>query len=195
MMEIDLKDRVPLTAEELARFKPDIRRFHHVAYKCRDAEEARHFYEDIMGLEFVAAFTDVLPRSRLDPRPVPYMHVFFATSSGECIAFFDIADGRAPAFDPDTPAFVQHIAMEMPDETSLLAMKDRLEAAGVKVDYYKDHEFCRSIYFCDPNGHRLELSWNTKQADAFWVREKAAARSALKVWSAQKPRAGGTAIA
>lgn len=194
MMEIDLKDRVPLTQEELARFKPDILRFHHVAYKCRDAEETRHFYEDIVGLEFVAALEDAIPIPP-DNKPVRYLHVFFATSSGECIAFFDLADGRAPVLDPASPRFVQHISMEVPDAASLLAMKDRLEAGGVKVDYVKDHEFCWSLYFTDPNGHRLELSCRTEKTDAYWMREKAAARSALEAWSVQKHSAGIKVIA
>jgi hypothetical protein len=54
-MKVDAKDRVPLSQEALAWFKPNIANVHHVAYKCRDAEETRHFYEDILGLEFVAA--------------------------------------------------------------------------------------------------------------------------------------------
>ena len=193
-MKVDVKDRVPLTKDVLARFKPNIANVHHVAYKCRDAEEARHFYEDILGLEFVAAIEDVI-ESPPDNKPVPFIHVFFAMSSGECIAFFDIGDGRAPIRDAHTPIFVQHISMQVPDEASLFAMKDRLEAAGVEIYYVRDHEFCWSIYFSDPSGNRLELSYNTDKADSWWAREKAAARSTLKSWTARKQEAGVKIVA
>ena len=69
-MQVDAKDRKRLSKEELARFKPNIANVHHVAYKCRDAEETRHFYEDILGLEFVAAVEDAIP-SPPDNEPVP----------------------------------------------------------------------------------------------------------------------------
>lgn len=191
---VDIADRAPMTKEALARFKPNISNVHHVAYKCRDAEETRHFYEDILGLEFVCAIEEAIP-SGPNEEPVPFIHIFFAMSSGECIAFFDIADGRAPIRDRYTPIFVQHISMQVPDQDSLFAMKDRLEAAGVEVFYVKDHEFCWSIYFSDPSGNRLELSYNTDKADAYWVREKAAAKSALKAWTKRKQEAGVKIVA
>jgi glyoxylase I family protein len=188
-MQVDVKDRKRLSKEELARFKPNIANVHHVAYKCRDAEETRHFYEDILGLEFVAAVEDAIP-SPPDNEPVPFIHVFFAMSSGECIAFFDIGDGRAPVRDAHTPFFVQHISMQVPDEASFYAMKDRLEAAGVEIYYVKDHELCWSMYFSDPSGNRLELSYSTDKADGWWAQEKAAARPRLQSWTARKQEAG-----
>ena len=39
--------------------------------------------------------------------------------------------------------------------------KARLEAAGISVLGITDHTIFRSIYFFDPNGHRLELAVNT----------------------------------
>ena len=33
-----------------------IKGLHHNAYRCRDFEETRGFYEDFLGLRFVSAF-------------------------------------------------------------------------------------------------------------------------------------------
>jgi catechol-2,3-dioxygenase len=43
----------------------------------------------------------------------------------------------------------------------LEATKARLEAAGVPVIGITEHTIFKSIYFFDPNGHRLELAANT----------------------------------
>ncbi|MDX9839086.1 MAG: VOC family protein, partial [Azoarcus sp.] len=43
----------------------------------------------------------------------------------------------------------------------LMAAKARLEAAGIDVVGPTDHALFQSIYFFDPNGHRLELACNT----------------------------------
>jgi len=42
-----------------------------------------------------------------------------------------------------------------------LAAKEKLEANGVEVIGPTDHTFVQSIYFFDPNGHRLELAYNS----------------------------------
>jgi len=41
---------------------------------------------------------------------------------------------------------------------TLLAYKTHLEANGVEVLGVTDHSVFHSIYFFDPNGHRLELA-------------------------------------
>ena len=143
--------------EEFVGFTPNVQSFHHIAYKCRNAEETRHFYEDVLGLEFITAIQEEIADPKTG-KATEFLHIFFALPNGECIAFFDIGDGQGPATDPQTPAFVQHIAFAVPDKKSLFAMKERLAAAGIPVDYVRDHDFVWSIYFSDPNGYRLELA-------------------------------------
>jgi catechol-2,3-dioxygenase len=53
---------------------------------------------------------------------------------------------------------VQHIAFRVKDRAELLAFKAHLEAEGIDVLGVTDHGIFHSIYFFDPNGHRLELS-------------------------------------
>lgn len=58
--------------------------------------------------------------------------------------------------DPNTPAWVQHIAFRVADRETLLAYKAHLEAEGVEVLGVTDHGAFHSIYMFDPNGHCVE---------------------------------------
>ena len=66
--------------------------------------------------------------------------------------------------DPNTPDWVQHIALQVADPAALLAAKARLEAHGLTVVGPTNHEIIQSIYFFDPNGHRVELTCITATA-------------------------------
>jgi len=81
--------------------------------------------------------------------------------NGNVLAFFEIPNSPAMGKDPNTPSWVQHIAFKVKDMDALLAAKKRLETAGIDVLGPVNHTIFRSIYFFDPNGHRLELAANT----------------------------------
>ena len=63
--------------------------------------------------------------------------------------------------DGNTPEWVQHIAFKVASLDELNAAKARLEAAGIDVIGPTEHTIFKSIYFFDPNGHRLELAVDT----------------------------------
>ncbi|MDH7799016.1 MULTISPECIES: VOC family protein [unclassified Beijerinckia] len=167
-----------------------IKGLHHFAHRCRDAEETRAFYEDILGLPLAHLI-------KLDHVPstgeyCPYVHIFFEMLDGSFLAFFDLGDDIAAQPSPNTPAWVNHIALEVPDRDELLTAKARLEAAGIDVLGVTDHHIIHSIYFFDPNGIRLELtvraveeeefrrmSSNAYEELALWNKEKASRRSAV----------------
>ena len=128
----------------------------HVAYRCKDAGETAAFYTQMLGMRLVAAVTDSHVQSTKER--CPHIHVFFALEDGSCVAFFETPEEPPMGRDPNTPAWVQHLALQMKDRESLLAAKARLEAAGIGVIGPKDGHLCVSIYFFDPNGHRLELT-------------------------------------
>ena len=133
-----------------------INSLHHFAYRCRDAEETRHFYEDVLGLPLNHVI-------RLDHVPstgeyCPYVHIFFQMRDGSYIAFFDLGDDVQPLPSPNTPSWVNHLALELSSRDELILAKQRLEAAGIEVLGITDHHFINSIYFFDPNGIRLEFS-------------------------------------
>lgn len=133
-----------------------IDRIHHVAYRCRDAKETVLWYRDMLHMEFVLAIAeDQVPSTKA---PDPYMHVFLDAGQGNVLAFFELPTYPEMGRDPHTPAWVQHIAFKVKDRETLLAYKDHLTSKGVDVLGVTDHGAFHSIYFFDPNGHRLELS-------------------------------------
>jgi catechol 2,3-dioxygenase-like lactoylglutathione lyase family enzyme len=133
-----------------------IDRIHHVAYRCKDARETVEWYVKHLGMDFVLAIAeDQVPSTKA---PDPYMHVFLDAGQGNVLAFFELPNSPAMGRDPNTPEWVQHIAFKVDSVETLETTKARLEAAGIPVVGPTDHTIFRSIYFFDPNGHRLELA-------------------------------------
>ncbi len=135
---------------------------HHVAYRCNDAKETVEFYRDILGMDFQLAIAeDQVPSTG---EPDPYMHVFMDAGNGNVLAFFEIPNSPPMGKDSNTPIWVQHIAFKVKDLEALLAAKAQIEAAGIEVLGPVNHTIFKSIYFFDPNGHRLELAANTAKS-------------------------------
>jgi catechol 2,3-dioxygenase-like lactoylglutathione lyase family enzyme len=134
----------------------NIERIHHVAYRCKDAKETVEWYGKMLHMDFVLAIAeDRVPSTK---EPDPYMHIFLDAGGGNVLAFFELPTKAPMGRDPNTPEWVQHIAFRVKDRDTLLAYKAHLEANGVKVLGVTDHGAFHSIYFFDPNGHRLELA-------------------------------------
>ncbi len=171
------------------RFVP-VHGLHHIAYRCRDAEETRRFYEDLLGLPLV----HVVRADNVGSTGefCPFIHLFFELTDGSCVAFFDLGDNQAAEPSPNTPRWVNHLALRVGSEAEVDEARRRLQAAGVEVLGPVLHDgFVRSIYFFDPNGIRLELTLTTSGAEELhgfrrdaraacdtWSREKAERRSA-----------------
>jgi catechol 2,3-dioxygenase-like lactoylglutathione lyase family enzyme len=160
-----------------------IRRIHHAAYRCKDARETVEFYRDMLDMEFKLAFAeDHVPSTG---EPDPYMHVFLDAGMGNVLAFFELPNSPDMGKDPNTPEWVQHIAFEVDSMKTLLRTKARLQAAGLEVLGPIDHGIFDSIYFFDPNGHRLELAADKGTPEQ--LRElKAVAWDMLDEWSVTK---------
>jgi catechol 2,3-dioxygenase-like lactoylglutathione lyase family enzyme len=176
-----LKD-LPLGALPLPAPAP-VQLLHHCAWRARDAEETRHFYEDILGLPLYHIIqSDHVPSTG---EYCPYTHFFFRLQDGSFIAFFDLGDDEVAQPSPNTPAWVNHIAFRVDTEQQLEDMKLRLQAHGVEVLGVTDHHIFKSIYFFDPNGVRLELS--AQLADEFeMLKESTTAHARLQEWTARK---------
>ena len=160
---------------------PSITGLNHFAWRCRDAEETRHFYEDILGLPLV--HTIALDHVPSTGEYSPYMHLFFRMTDGSCIAFFDLGDGGTYTPDPGTPLWVNHFAMEVADYDDVLAFAKRLEDHGIDYIGPTDHGFIRSIYFFDPNNLRLEITCKMA-TEAESAAHKDRAHDHLKQWLA-----------
>ena len=136
-----------------------ISRIHHAAYRCKDAKETVEWYAKNLNMDFVLAIAeDLVPSTKA---PDPYMHIFLNAGGGNVLAFFELPNSPEMGRDENTPAWVQHIALEVDSMETLLAAKAKLEANGVDVLGPTNHTIFKSIYFFDPNGHRLELATNT----------------------------------
>lgn len=158
-----------------------LQKMHHVAYRCRDAEETRHFYEDLLELPLVHFIQlDSVPSTG---DPGPFAHLFFEIKDGSCIAFFDLGDGKAGTPDPTTPSWLNHLAVEVDSIEELEQFRDRLKSAGVDVVGPTDHGFVTSIYFFDPNGIRLEITTRTVP-DENLEQFAAEAHQRLRDWTA-----------
>jgi catechol 2,3-dioxygenase-like lactoylglutathione lyase family enzyme len=135
-----------------------IQRIHHVAYRCKDAKETVEWYEKHLDMKFVLAISEnEVPSTKEGD---PYMHVFLDAGGGNILAFFELPNQPEMGRDPNTPAWVQHLALKVDSMETLLAAKAKLEAASIEVIGPTNHTLFKSIYFFDPNGHRLELAWD-----------------------------------
>jgi glyoxylase I family protein len=160
-----------------------IQQLHHYAYRAKDAEETRHFYEDILGLPlFHIIQSDIVPSTG---EYCPYTHFFFRLQDGSFIAFFDLGDDEAALPSPNTPLWVNHISFRVNSVPELQAMKARLESEGIDVLGVTDHQIFKSIYFFDPNGVRLELT--AQLADEVqMLKESTSVHARLAEWTARK---------
>lgn len=160
-----------------------IQRIHHVAYRCHDAAETVAFYRDLLGMDFTMAFSeDRVPSTK---EPDPYMHVFLDAGMGNVLAFFELPTKPPMGRDEHTPAWVQHIAFEVASLEVLLEMRKRVQDHGLEVVGPTDHGLFKSIYFFDPNGHRLELATNCGTPEQL-ARARAVAPAMLEEWSRTK---------
>ena len=138
-----------------------VQKIHHVAYRCKDAKETVDWYVKHLDMKFVLAIAEnEVPSTKA---PDPYMHVFLDAGDGNVLAFFELPSQPPMDRDRNTPAWVQHLALKVDSMDTLLATKARLEAAGIEVVGPTDHTIFKSIYFFDPNGHRLELACTTNR--------------------------------
>ncbi len=175
------RSKVALTFEGVSAMP--IVNIHHVAYRCRDAKETVDFYHGLLGMTyFMAVSEDRVPSTK---EPDPYMHIFFKAGKGAALAFFELPKARPMGKDPNTPAWVQHIAFQVGSVAELKRMKAKLERKGIDVLGPTDHGFCRSIYFFDPNGHRVELAADTSTKPMMRKLKRVAPRM-LRDWTRQK---------
>lgn len=151
----------------------------HVAYPTFDTPATVRFYTEVMGFKLAAAVqSDADPK---DPSSRPFLHTFFAMGSGEIIAFFDVKGLEKPK--PDKlPPWVRHLALAVDSREQLLEWKQRLESHGLHVAGPVDHDGTwLSIYFPDPNGVTLELTW---QARALTEKDAREAEKMVARWTA-----------
>jgi catechol 2,3-dioxygenase-like lactoylglutathione lyase family enzyme len=139
-----------------------IEKIHHVAYRCNDAKETVEWYKKNLNMDFILAFAeDYVPSTKAFD---PYMHLFLDAGNGNVLAFFELPTQPKMGRDENTPKWVQHIALKVKDRDALIEAKAHLEQNGIDVLGITNHGIFHSIYFFDPNGHRLELAYDDQKS-------------------------------
>ena len=158
-----------------------IRGLHHNAYRCRDSEETRRFYEDFLGLPLAEAFEIKETKSG---RKTSVLHSFFQMDDGSFLAFFE-APHRPFEFKTQNDIDL-HVALEI-EPTELEPWLTKAREAGVPTPRgIEDHEVVRSIYFRDPNGYIIELAARTPAHETMTDPSVNGARRSLDRWQAMK---------
>lgn len=155
-----------------------IKGLHHNAYRCRDSEETRQFYEDFLGLPLASALS--IQTTKTGTR-ANVLHTFYEMGDGSYLAFFEAPD--RPFEFKEQHDFDLHIALEV-DRKTLDDMFARGKAAGIETRGISDHGFIDSVYFRDPNGYVIELT--TKTAEEHEALDPSRARRLLDEWQAGK---------
>ncbi|MFO1082483.1 MAG: VOC family protein [Reyranellaceae bacterium] len=161
-----------------------IKGLHHNAYRCRDSEETRKFYEDFLGLPLVNAFKiETTATGRKTGAGV--LHSFFRLDDGSALAFFEAPE--MPFEFKQQHDFDLHIALEVTPE-DLERMFAKGKAEGREVRGVSDHKFIRSIYFRDPNGYVIELTAKVPGKEGAMDPARNGARDILDKWQTDKRR-------
>jgi len=157
-----------------------IKGLHHNAYRCRDSEQTRGFYEGFLGLELAGALEI---RETKSGRSTDVLHTFYRLGDGSFLAFFEAPD-MPFEFKPQHD-FDLHIALEV-DRPTLERMFDKGRACDVETRGVSDHGFIDSIYFRDPNGYVIELCCKREGHDSAMDPLTNGARQIVQRWQAAK---------
>jgi catechol 2,3-dioxygenase-like lactoylglutathione lyase family enzyme len=172
------------TASRPARENPmPIRGLHHNAYRCRDSEENRKFYEDFLGLPLEHAFVIDVTKTG---RATHVLHSFYRMGDGSYLAFFEVPgeEGRDFVF-KDQHDFDLHIALEIP-HADLAQWLEKAKATSISSRGPADHDMIQSIYFRDPNGYVIELTAKRPNHNAVMNPSENGARGILDKWQVEK---------
>jgi len=161
-----------------------IKGLHHNAYRCRDSEETRRFYEDFLGLPLAGTLEIKESKSG---RRTNTLHTFYRLDDGSYLAFFEAPD--MPFEFKQQHDYDLHIALEV-DSKALEQMLAKGRAAGIETRGISDHGFIHSIYFRDPNGYVIELTTKLPEHDQAMNPATNGARAKLDRWQTEKAASG-----
>jgi catechol-2,3-dioxygenase len=123
-----------------------LKKLGHVVLKVRDLDRSEAFYTSVLGL----AVTGRLP-GRM---------VFFAVpgnADSHDLGLWRVGPDAAPAAAMQVGLF--HVAWQVEREEDLQAFHDSLVARGIPVRLTMDHGANLSVYFEDPDGNMLEVTY------------------------------------
>lgn len=139
---------------------------HHTARPTWKLGETVRFYRDLLGLPLVHAIS---ARGWGPEDHADFLHFFFDSGNGSTIAFFYYIGTTAPEFVTPRDDYryrATHTAWRVESREDLLATRAKVEAAGIELKYQIRHEVIESIYFDDPNGYSVEVTWQVRPFEA-----------------------------
>lgn len=141
------------------RPRPSWRGVHHLALVTPDMDATVRFYHGVLGMRLVATVM-----------AGPMRHYFFEIAPGNTVAFFEWKGAgsfaKPAGWRVEQTLQFDHLSFNLPTHDDLMALQERLRAAGVEVTEEVDHVYIHSIYFTDPNGIALEASYWLDDATA-----------------------------
>ncbi len=158
-----------------------IKGLHHNAYRCRNSEETRQFYEGFLGLPLADAFPIGETKTG---RKTEALHTFYRMDDGSFLAFFEVPD--RPFDFQEQHDYDLHIALEV-DMDSLHKMFAKGKEHGIDTRGISDHGTIHSIYFRDPNGYVIELTAKVPEKTPDEKEAEENAKSVLADWSSEHP--------
>jgi catechol 2,3-dioxygenase-like lactoylglutathione lyase family enzyme len=163
-----------------------IRKLHHNAYRCRDSEQTRAFYEDFLGLPLAGTLEIKETKSG---RATNTLHTFYRLDDGSYLAFFEAPD--MPFEFKTQHDYDLHIALEVGRE-ALNEMFAKGKGRGIETRGVSNHGFIDSIYFRDPNGYVIELCTKRDNHDREMDPATNSAREKLQRWTAARRTSAAT---
>ena len=157
-----------------------IKGLHHNAYRCRDSEETRRFYEGFLGLPLAEVLEIKETKSGRKTRT---LHTFYRLGDGSFLAFFEAPD--MPFEFKAQHDYDLHIALEV-DRPTLVAMLGKGLARGIDTRGIVDHGLFESLYFRDPNGYVVDLCCPLPGHDEGMDPVRNRAREKLDRWLEQR---------
>ena len=157
---------------------------HHLALVCKDMKATHDFYTNVMKMRLTCAIH--VPPFAEDEA----MHLFYDMGGGNQLAFFWFKDAPDPVVGqahPQSPAHVNangsmhHLAFGVDSEDDLLEWREHIKAQGTKVTPMIDHDFCKSIYFTDPDGMQLEISYWVRVLDRRDISDRVLEQAGIRV--------------
>jgi glyoxylase I family protein len=161
-------------------------RLHHHAWVTDDQEANRVFYEEVIGLPLIAAWTEI---EEVFGAERTYCHTFYGLADGGALAFFQYADPEDQEFFtadregvPGVPPR-SHIAFKVDHEAQEGIQKRIADAGYAEPDtFVMDHGYCVSLYVKDPNGLMLEFAVDHPDLDQINAERRRTAHADLARW-------------
>ena len=123
----------------------------HVVFPVRDAEKALAFYGDLLGLPLVQTL------SGEDWGGFPWLMMIFGLGEDRELVTVALRGAPSPGFE-GLPPDCRHYALAASNAAEMTEWRERLSDAGVAF-WEEAHGDQRSLYFPDPDGVILEITW------------------------------------